>query len=149
MDEWILEVTRPLDEWLKILNETPGPGKIANSVYTRYFNIPNGDTRVVSKERNHQNPIKQPQRVTLARILDANGEAPRKDTPFHETIPDNNSTDKIAILVSDDDDDDDTPQVTHYEPGHRPGRRSVECFICDRSFNRINKLLHHLKNNHN
>ena len=23
VDEWILEVTRPLDEWLKILNETP------------------------------------------------------------------------------------------------------------------------------
>ena len=134
------------------------PGKIANSVYTRYFNIPNGDTRVVSKEHNHQNPIKQPQRHTSAnnqfgdkqvRIPDVNGEATREDAPFHETIPDNNGRDKIAILVSDDDDDDDTPQVTHYEPGQRPGQRSVECFICDRSFNRINKLLHHLKNSHN
>ena len=23
VDEWVLEVTHPLDEWLKILNETP------------------------------------------------------------------------------------------------------------------------------
>ena len=24
MDEWISEVTRPLDKWIKILNKTPG-----------------------------------------------------------------------------------------------------------------------------
>ena len=139
------------------------PGKIANSVYTRYFNIPNGDTRVLSREHTHQqSPTKQRQRDTpenqfgdkQVRIRDANGKPTAEDTLRQETIPGNNSTDKIAILVSDDDDDDDdTPQVTHYEPGHRPAekqqQRCVECFICDRSFNRINKLLHHLKNNHN
>ena len=71
--------------------------------------------------------------------------------------PENQKEESVIIAVSDDEDFE--LEIIHAEPGRRTSQESeqgarkpglfVDCFICDKRFNRINKLLHHLKNNHN
>ena len=48
MDEWISEVTRPLDEWLKILNETPASPESGN-LSVRTVNSPTPEMAIIHR----------------------------------------------------------------------------------------------------
>ena len=39
MDEWILEVICPLDEWFKILNITPGHNIVCSQISHKHIHI--------------------------------------------------------------------------------------------------------------